>query len=82
MREKPSSRALAAVIGPMHTHSGSPLHNWRKCWAAEEDMAKNYRQLPHKSTPFLTMEKPWLQSLYMAPNWYWVRTNEIFIAQH
>jgi oligopeptide transport system substrate-binding protein len=49
---------------------------------AEEYVASNYLLLPYQTTPFPSLEKPWLQNLYTAPNWYWVRTNEITLAQH
>jgi ABC-type oligopeptide transport system substrate-binding subunit len=49
---------------------------------AEEYVASQYMILPDKTTPFISLEKPWLRGLYTAPNWYWIRTNEIYVSQH
>jgi oligopeptide transport system substrate-binding protein len=55
----------------------------QEAWNAAEDyVASNYLLLPCQTTPFLSLEKPWLQNVYTAPNWYWVRTNEITLAKH
>jgi ABC-type oligopeptide transport system substrate-binding subunit len=59
------------------------LEKRKAAWFAAEDyIASNYLILPATHQPFSTLEKPWLKGVYAAPNWYFIRLNELAITQH